>query len=368
MGIHSSLQTEITDLLDVIVVDLDGGLVTIPESLTPPVPILPSPLWEQTQDLLSMILFPNLAQADLAFPTLERPSAIAKTDAQIDKELRAIFMRLFAQLLQGYRSCLTIIRIHPKPVITFHKAGFLGARDLIESEFLFRVLDSMFFTTFVNERGPPWRSSDAWDELYSSMNELLKSEAQNRNLVGRTQRFKGYFNFTFPSYFQILTHIQELGRVLYENEGTLAHISYAQKVLRPPEGAFQRIHQPAFPRISSEKVELIIQEGIRKNGVPQRFHVTRNQHRIIPMGPRLPEALDVRPNVQNSARRLEVLRICVSYIFENRITDARKLLPAVMRTLMHRDARLILCREFFGYVHGNKAVLDHQQFESFPSR
>lgn len=184
MGIHSSLQTEITDLLDVIVVDLDGGLVTIPDALTPPVPTFPSPLWEQTQELLGMILFPNLAQADLAFPNNDRPSAaLAKTEAQIDKELRAIFMRLFAQLLQGYRSCLTIIRIHPKTVITFHKAGFLGARDLIESEFLFRVLDSMFFTTFVNERGPPWRASDAWDDLYSSMNELLKTEAQNRNLV-----------------------------------------------------------------------------------------------------------------------------------------------------------------------------------------
>ncbi|KAH8295337.1 hypothetical protein KR018_010093 [Drosophila ironensis] len=343
MGIHSSLQAEITDLLDVIIVDLDGGLVTIPESLTPPVPILPSPLWEQTQELLSMILYPNLAQADLAFPTQERPSALSKTDVQIDKELRAIFMRLFAQLLQGYRSCLTIIRIHPKPVITFHKAGFLGARDLIESEFLCRVLDSMFFTTFVNERGPPWRASDAWDELYSSMNELLKTEAKNRNLI--------------------LTHIQELGRTLHENEGTLAHTSYAQKVLRPPEGAFQRIHQPAFPRISPEKVELIIQEGIRKNGLTQRFNITRHHHRIIPMGPRLPEALDVRPNVQNSARRLEVLRTCVSYIFESRIADARKLLPAVNRTLMDRDARLILCRELFGYVHGNKAVLDHQQFE-----
>ncbi|EDW38045.1 GL12246 [Drosophila persimilis] len=343
MGVHSSLQTEITDLLDVIVVDLDGGLVTIPEALTPPVPILPSPLWEQTQNLLSMILFPNLAQADLAFPTQERPAVLAKTDAQIDKELRAIFMRLFAQLLQGYRSCLTIIRIHPKTVITFHKAGFLGARDLIESEFLFRVLDSMFFTTFVNERGPPWRASDAWDELYSSMNELLKLEAQNRNLI--------------------IPHIQELGRTLFDNESSFAHSNYAQKVLRPPEGAFQRIHQPSFPRISVEKVELIIQEGIRKNGGAQRFHVTRNQHRIIPMGPRLPEALDVRPNVQNSARRLEVLRTCVSYIFENRIADARKLLPAVMRTLKHRDARLILCRELFGYVHGNKAILDHQQFE-----
>ncbi|XP_023166410.1 myotubularin-related protein 13 [Drosophila hydei] len=345
MGIHSSLQTEITDLLDVIVVDLDGGLVTIPDALTPPVPIFPSPLWEQTQDLLSMILFPNLAQADLAFPNNERPtSTMVKTETQIDKELRAIFMRLFAQLLQGYRSCLTIIRIHPKTVITFHKAGFLGARDLIESEFLFRVLDSMFFTTFVNERGPPWRAADAWDELYSSMNELLKTESQNRNLI--------------------LTHIQELGRTLYENEASNAHTTYAQKVLRPPQGSFQRIHQPAFPRISVEKVELIIQDGIRKNGQSQRFHVTRNQPRIIPMGPRLPEALELRPTtVHNSARRLEVLRTCVSYIFENRIADARKLLPAVMRTLKHRDARLILCRELFGYVHGNKAVLDHQQFD-----
>uniref|UniRef100_A0A1B0A8M0 Myotubularin-related protein 13 n=1 Tax=Glossina pallidipes TaxID=7398 RepID=A0A1B0A8M0_GLOPL len=342
MGIHSSLQSDITDLLDVIVVDLDGGLVTIPPSLTPPVPVLPSPLWEQTQELLTMILFPNLSQADLAFPTQERPTNYPKTDATIDKELRAIFMRLFAQLLQGYRSCLTLIRIHPKPVITFHKAGFLGARDLIESEFLFRVLDSMFFTSFVNERGPPWRPSDAWDELYSSMNELLKSEGNNKTLL------------------QI--HISELGKVLYENEIPNQQM-YVQKVLRPPEGASHRIHQPAFPRIHSDKVELIINDGMRKNCITQKLCSQRNQNRTIPMGPRLPEVLDVRPNLLNSARRLEVLRTCVAYIFENKIADARKLVPAVTRTLKHRDARLILCRELFGYVHGNKAVLDHQQFD-----
>ena len=38
-----------------------------------------------------------------------------------DKELRAVFIRLLAQLFSGYRSCLTLIRIHPKPVITFNK-------------------------------------------------------------------------------------------------------------------------------------------------------------------------------------------------------------------------------------------------------
>lgn len=57
------------------------------------------------------------------------------------------------------------------------------------------------------------------------------------------------------------------------------------------------------------------------------------------------------------------MKTCVAYIFENKIADARKLVPAVTRTLKHRDARLILCRELFGYVHGNKAVLDHQQFD-----
>lgn len=68
-------------------------------------------------------------------------------------------------------------------MITFHKASFLGARDLADCDFVSRVLDSMFFTGFISDRGPPWRPCDAWDELYSSMAELLKSEAQNPSLV-----------------------------------------------------------------------------------------------------------------------------------------------------------------------------------------
>ena len=39
----------------------------------------------------------------------------------MDKEIRAVFLRFFAELLHGYRSCLTVIRIHPQPFITFHK-------------------------------------------------------------------------------------------------------------------------------------------------------------------------------------------------------------------------------------------------------
>ena len=155
-----------------------------------------------------------------------------------DKEIRAVFLRLFAELFYAYRSCLTIIRIHPQPFITFHKvrhsdfgerikrsvkmairktaqrtwqqfsvnhkatspecfwlsrekreaeyttfyflekllvasmrvcsflqANFLGHRGLIEDDFTTRVLDSMSFSTFVAERGPPFRVTDLFDEV-----------------------------------------------------------------------------------------------------------------------------------------------------------------------------------------------------------
>lgn len=104
--------------LDVIVADLDGGSIMVPDSVS--LPLLPEPLLSQTQDALSMVLQPDLACADYAFPPM---SLRAPNPAMLDKELRSVFMRAFAQLLQGYRSCLTLIRIHPKPVITFHKVS-----------------------------------------------------------------------------------------------------------------------------------------------------------------------------------------------------------------------------------------------------
>lgn len=55
-----------------------------------------------------------------------------------DKELRAVFLRLFAQLLQGYRWCLHMVRVHPEPVIRFHKvgcpAGLAGGRQVGQSQ------------------------------------------------------------------------------------------------------------------------------------------------------------------------------------------------------------------------------------------
>ncbi|NWU15938.1 MTMR5 protein, partial [Cephalopterus ornatus] len=116
IGVHSIFQSETQELLDVVIADLDGGTVNVPECVH--ISLLPEPLLQQTREALSMVLDPELEVADLAF----FPSTISASSLKMqDKEIRAVFLRLFAQLLQGYRWCLHIIRIHPEPVIRFHK-------------------------------------------------------------------------------------------------------------------------------------------------------------------------------------------------------------------------------------------------------
>lgn len=68
----------------------------------------------------------------------------------------------------------------------------------------------------------------------------------------------------------ILTHIQELAQQLYTNENPNPQ-PYVQKILKPPEGAFARIHQPLLPRINPEQVQAIIDEGLAKNNLKVRF-------------------------------------------------------------------------------------------------
>lgn len=114
MGVHSSLKDEVCDILDVIVVDLDGGWLS--ENVT--IPKLDEATHNSLITQLCVVLRPQLTQADDAFPSSQ---ATPSTPPLLDKEIRAIFVRFFAQLLQGYRSCLQIVRVHPKPFITFHK-------------------------------------------------------------------------------------------------------------------------------------------------------------------------------------------------------------------------------------------------------
>uniref|UniRef100_A0A8C0IIS2 SET binding factor 2 n=1 Tax=Bubo bubo TaxID=30461 RepID=A0A8C0IIS2_BUBBB len=336
IGVHSVFRSDIHELLDVIIADLDGGTIKIPECIH--LSQLPEPLLHQTQMALSLVLHPDLETADYAFPP---PRTALSHSKMLDKEVRAIFLRLFAQLFQGYRSCLQLIRIHAEPVIHFHKAAFLGQRGLIENDFLTKVLNGMAFAGFVSERGPPFRACDLFDELVAFEVERIKAEEGN------------------PP--KMIKHVRELAEQLFKNENPNPHIAF-QKVPRPTEGSHLRVHILPFPRINECRVQELLQEGLaRSQGAPS---ATRGDKKcVVPAGPPVVSIMEKGSTVFNSAQRLEVVRNCISFIFENKFLETEKTLPAALRALKGKAARHCLTQELGLHVKQNRAILDHQQFD-----
>ncbi|XP_066503261.1 myotubularin-related protein 13 isoform X2 [Hoplias malabaricus] len=336
IGVHSMFQSEIHELLDVIIADLDGGTIKIPECIH--LSQLPEPLLHNTQTILSVVLHPDLEIADNAFPP---PRSAPSNLKLLDKEVRAVFLRLFAQLFQGYRSCLQLIRIHSEPVIHFHKAAFLGQRGLIENDFLPKVLDGMAFAGFVSERGPPYRACDLFDELVAFDVERFKEEEENT--------------------IKLQKHMKELSEQLYRNENPNPHMAF-QKVPRPSEGSHLRVHLVPFSLLDEDKVEELMLEGQAKQN---HTNISARQERkcVVPAGPPVVSITGKVSSVFNSARRLEVVRSCICFIFENKTLETEKALPAALRALKGRAARQCLTEELSLHVQQNRAILDHQQFD-----
>ncbi|XP_063164800.1 myotubularin-related protein 5 isoform X5 [Candoia aspera] len=337
IGVSSIFQSETQELLDVIIADLDGGTVTIPECIH--ISLLPEPLLHLTREALSMVLDPELEMADLAFP----PSTISASSLKMqDKEIRAVFLRLFAQLLQGYRWCLHIIRIHPEPVIRFHKAAFLGQRGLVEDDFLPKVLEGMAFAGFVTERGPPYRETDLFDELVASEAKRMQADEGNKA--------------------KVLRHIKELAEQLYKNENPYPAVTM-HKVQKPTEGCHLRLHQRPFPRLDEGTIQWIVDQATAKQQTAPPL-VKAEKKAMVPSGPPLGTLMERNGMLlANSARRLEVVRNCISFVFESKMLEAKKLLPAVLRAMKSRAARQCLTQELNLHVQQNRAMLDHQQFD-----
>uniref|UniRef100_A0A7M4FTI6 SET binding factor 1 n=1 Tax=Crocodylus porosus TaxID=8502 RepID=A0A7M4FTI6_CROPO len=332
IGVSSIFQAETQELLDVVIADLDGGTVTVPECVH--ISLLPEPLLQQTREALSMVLDPELEVADVAFP----PSTVSASSLKMqDKEIRAVFLRLFAQLLQGYRWCLHIIRIHPEPVIRFHKAAFLAQRGLVEDDFLTKVLEGMAFAGFVTERGAPYRPIDLFDELVAYEVKRMHADKGNKQ--------------------KILRHIKELAEKLYKNENPYPAVTM-HKVQKPTEGCHLRLHQKPFPRLDEGTVQWIIDQATAKMQTAPPA-VKAEKKCTVPLGTPIGRNGNA---LANSARRLEVVRNCISYIFENKMLEAKKLLPAVLRAMKGRSARHCLTQELNLHVQQNRAMLDHEQF------
>lgn len=245
IGVNSIHEAEIVDLLDVVKVDLDGGAISIPENMT--IQQVPGHILTRVNLELTKVLQPELSVADNAFPNMSSGTSARKPLTSLDKELRAVMLRLMVQLLDGYRSSLTLVRIHPQPFITFHKAAFLGMRNLCDSEFMKRLLNSMCLNTFVCERGTPWRLCDIFDEQYCIFGEQNAVELQD------------------PS--KTLVHIKMLAEEFYRNENPIPTSSqpYGQKIPQPAEGAMSRVHQPVFPLLDEDLVSQHVLWGVEKH-------------------------------------------------------------------------------------------------------
>lgn len=346
IGVHSSLKKEISDLLDVIIVDIESGSIKIPDSLH--TFRLDEPYNSQLITLLYHITRPQFNENDDLVPDSNR---LPSSPDILDKEIRAIFLSTITRILLGYRSCLTVIRIHPKPLITFHKASFLGQRCFAESEFMARLLDSMFFDNFVEARGIPYRWCDLFDDLHATIHE--RTEYVHNDIEA------------------IVRHIKELAKSLWQNENPNPR-PLQQKVYRPSkEGCAKGLILDGNKTTEIIENETIKQEMTKGNTSSESNSYTNNplsrlSSQFIRPGIAAHQVkYDFNANelVLNSARRLEVMRNCVNCIFENKISDARKALPAVLKALKNKSARLALTQELSDHLGSQRAVLEHQQFD-----
>uniref|UniRef100_A0A1I8F876 WASH-7_N domain-containing protein n=1 Tax=Macrostomum lignano TaxID=282301 RepID=A0A1I8F876_9PLAT len=130
--------------------------------------------YQVLQNLLADItdvLNPGLATADPA-------TAAAVTIFWLDKQIRAAFMRAFAEIVNGYRSCLVISRILRVMLSTFTMQVSWASRPSrrqVHATPGHRVGDVL--PVFAKPRRPPYRRIDAFDELYDRLSELQAAEA-----------------------------------------------------------------------------------------------------------------------------------------------------------------------------------------------
>ncbi|KAJ7428403.1 Myotubularin-related protein 5 [Pitangus sulphuratus] len=96
------------------------------------------------------------------------------------------------------------------------------------------------------------------------------------------------------------------------------------KVQKPTEGCHLRLHQKPFPRLDEGTVQWIIDQATAKLQTAPPA-VKAEKKCMVPSGPPIAAILERNGNaLANSARRLEVVRNCISYVFENKMLEAKK--------------------------------------------
>ncbi|CAF0740382.1 unnamed protein product [Brachionus calyciflorus] len=446
IGVHSSFrnlieQMHTESLGECVKVDLDSGLVNIPLMISELISSksddkpngLPTYLYESTLNLLYYILKRDVLHPDELINNTNNSSSssndlddksLESSEVYLDKMIRSVFVRMFAQLFAGYRYCLLIIRINPKPVICFNKASFLSNHNLLKNDFMNRLLDSMSFQKFIEERGPSYRNCDVFDDLYADIQSHLQMELKEQELD---------LNATNSSYYSsstslIYTHLKEIADKLLTYEFPMYKIKYNNnntnkdtnrnpllntsvqsysKIKHATQDAYKRLHSESFPHLDASEIKRLIKENLSKtesisdlssNSLASLSSNPKNniwRPHLVPYGPpietvqnlylisrklvNINEKIELYPmrqqdmsssvsspsssHVDSCQRKLDTIENFIHFIFENNFKEAKKNLNSAFRALRTPKARLHLCTILQSYVKKNQVILNSEQFE-----
>ncbi|KIH66986.1 DENN domain protein [Ancylostoma duodenale] len=308
MGVLSQVRGKLPNV-DAVVVDLDTGEVRLPL---------------------------NSQLAELPSPFRER----LITRLQRDKEIRACFVLFFSELLYGYRSCLELVRLHRHPLIVFHKAAFMGMRHL-SSPLLHDLIEGQMFQLFVATRGLPFRECDIFDDV------VCTATVDNDDLDAseEKQRLSKISNSLLVNEKQecIMTTTPTLAKRASLAISNGDHLNHDESTLRP---------------LNNERINALIEQN--------RSHwCLDDPGRLHPKEVPVPAKLNLyEEHIGANSRRLLVLSACVDAIFDNRMSEARKMMCAVELSLRVVAARVALCRHLASAaVPVTRAMLQPAQFE-----
>ncbi|VDN28268.1 unnamed protein product [Gongylonema pulchrum] len=333
MGVLNSVRIRYTDL-DAVVVDLDIGAVYMPPSIA--LPAIPPPFYQQLTSSLQMVhafqvMFPGLGTADDAWKVGQPPFPAYEVQ---DKRIRACFVRFFADLLIGYRCCLEVIRLYTPPLIVFHKSAFLGLRKFSSCPLIRAFLDSLLFQSFISERGLPFRVCDLFDELVALISEQPSC----------------------PSRASCMENILEIAEKLFENERQ-----------ETPFSVTPFVTQQRFTVSSSSTKLRPFNEAVVSQEIDRILKTVSNKVAPVLCARRVqttPWIISNEERLGAVSRRLQVLGNCLHYIFDFKLSDARKIMCAVELSMRSVNARVAFCQLLWKNLFPvSRATLLPQQFE-----
>ncbi|CEF59914.1 Myotubularin-related protein 5 [Strongyloides ratti] len=332
VGLHSSLIEHVIDIQDYCLVNLDDGQIIT--DMTTSNKQIPEPYYTKLKLMLEFTWSPTLQYADDALQEAV-PQLIGPKGLEI--KIRACFLKFFLDILYGYRSCLQLSRFYDTPLVTFHKTAFLGIRQLDDSKFMHDLVVSPMFQRFINERGIPYRVIDLFDILLTEIQAPSKNEIINNEILLKELNC---------IYLKLSTHgFEELSS------------SYASLVTCP-----------YFKKEVYDTIEInddILNKEISKNLEHQKkrelYHSDYSHKELVPQKCEL-KIFDETKDA--NSRKLEVLKICLQYIFDDKLSEARKLMCTVELSLRSISTRVSLCQLLWINLQPiNKATMTSQQFD-----